>query len=143
MRLAGEGTSGRVEIAMLSRASLLNFHLALEALQNRVYSELVAPRLADFSRLPIERLLYSVKWYIAPLLTVFGAGAPAARFKVNAEPWQTVMELAEIRNAMVHRKAEFLKDPVWPQTKIPRYPELVKPDQVRRVKKAVDASWVN
>jgi hypothetical protein len=149
---------GLREIASLSRASILNFHLALEALQNRIYKQFIDPHLAGLSREPLTRLSYAARWDIAPLLAAAGSTERTNRLKVDREPWQTVIELAEIRNWMVHRKPESLevtiggrifageghaaptpKNAVWPHTKVPRHPDLLSPSHVDRIKSGVES----
>ena len=152
--------AARPAVAPLCRAAILNFHVALEALQNRIYAEFVDPKHPATILAPLGRLPRMTRWYLAPALLATGKASAVDLFKVDREPWQTVQELVDIRNSMAHRRPESLEltvegrifagegspiptrptDPrsVWPHTRIPRHPDLLTVKHVTRIKEGVD-----
>ena len=158
--LGAAAGAARSAVAPLCRAAILNFHVALEALQNRIYAEFVDPKHPATLVAPLKRLPRMTRWYLAPALLAAGKASRSDSFKVDREPWQTIQELVDIRNSMAHRRPELLEfviegrifagegipippcptppESVWPHTRIPRHPDLLTAGHVTQIRKRVD-----
>jgi hypothetical protein len=117
---------------------------SLEALINQV--------LASFSMVPqashdVDRVPLVVKWQLAPRLCGRDDKSP---FDLGREPFQSFKELVKYRSDTVHPQprqlggtllsnAAFDHDPTeYPQTKIPKVPQLVASQHVRTAREVVD-----
>ena len=95
------------EMASLSRAAILNFHVALEALQNRFYAEFINPKHPALLVSPLDRLPYATRWYLAPVLSrvivrtgryysasIVSLGRRSRNSPTFGTPWPMRVELA-------------------------------------------------
>jgi hypothetical protein len=134
------------------RAAALLYIAALEALINRVYSSFIRPEIAECFEGKDGGKSLPEKWMAAPLL----AGS-ATTFRRGADPWQSFVELVQVRNSLVHPKAnseEFAevyvgedevdfdfsdKEPVYAHTRLPKNTDSWGREDLNKVKKCVDS----